>query len=103
MAISISVTVTCDGRRVSGCHWSYDLGANPAPAAVARKWREADELGWTIWREDGTELHLCPVCSGAWLAGADVLPPPVEATPPSETGVGGCKSPAAEALPRGTR
>ena len=81
MAISIAVTVTCDSRRVSGCHWSHDLGANPNPAAVAARWREADELGWTILREDGTERHLCPVCNGARLVGADVLPPPVEATP----------------------
>ena len=79
MSISISVTVTCDSRRVSGCHWSYDLGANPAVAAVAARWREADELGWTILRDDGAERHLCPVCNGAWLAGADVSPLPTEA------------------------
>ena len=79
MAISIAVTVTCDGRRVSGCQWSDDLGANPVRAAVAARWRQADALGWTIRREDETELHLCPVCNGAWLAGTDVSPLPAQA------------------------
>src|SRR5687768_15661955 len=78
MAISITVTVTCDSRRVSGCHRSVDLWADPAPAAVAAGWRQADELGWTILRDDVAELHLCPVCNGVRLVGADVLPPPAE-------------------------
>ena len=85
MTVSIAVTLHCDSRRVPGCHWSHDLGAHPAPAAIRARWREADELGWTILRDDGTERHLCPVCNGARLVGADVLPRPVEPAPVPRT------------------
>ena len=74
--MSVAVTLVCDSRRVPGCQWSYPLGTDPAPAAVAARWRHAGELGWTTLRRDGTAAHLCPVCNGARLAGANVLPPP---------------------------
>jgi hypothetical protein len=76
--VSIAVTLTCDSRRAPGCEWSYDLGADPAPAAVATKRRDADGLGWTAVRVNGAVGHLCPVCNGARLAGADVRPLPAE-------------------------
>ena len=78
MTISVAITLICVSRRGPGCEWSHPLGADPAPAAVAARWHQADELGWTILRLDGTEVHLCPVCNGARLAGADVLPLPAE-------------------------
>ncbi len=76
VTISVAVTLKCDSRRVPGCEWRYPLGASPAPAAVAAKWRHAAELGWTTLRDDGIEVHLCPACNGARLASADVLPLP---------------------------
>jgi hypothetical protein len=76
VTVSITVTLNCDSRRVSGCHWRYDLGADPAPAAVAAKRRHADELGWQAVRINGALAHLCPVCNAARLAGADVRPRP---------------------------
>ena len=44
MAVSIAVTLVCDSRRVAGCQWRYDLGANPVRAAVAARWRQAAEM-----------------------------------------------------------
>lgn len=76
MTISIAVTLICDSRRGSGCERRYDLGADPAPAAVAVKRRDADELGWTAVRVNGRVGHLCPSCTAARLAGADVRPRP---------------------------
>ena len=68
MTVSIAVTLVCDNRPAPGCEWSYNLGADPDPAAVAVTRRTAAELGWTTLRDDGTEVHLCPACNGARLA-----------------------------------
>ena len=78
VTISIAVTLHCDSRRVPGCEWSYPLGADPAPDAIAARRRDADELGWTAVHVNGAMGHLCPVCNGARLAGADVRPLPTE-------------------------
>jgi hypothetical protein len=63
-------------RRAPGCAWSYILGADPDPAPTAPKRRRAAEVGWTAVRSGGKLAHLCPVCNGARLAGADVRPRP---------------------------
>ena len=78
MTVSISVTLVCDNRPAPGCEWGYDLGADPDPAAVAPKRRQAAELGWQAVRVNGALAHLCPVCNGARLAGANVRPRPAE-------------------------
>jgi hypothetical protein len=108
MTISVAVTLICDSLRGPGCEWSYPLGANLAPAAVAARWRHAAELGWTILRDDGVELHLRPVCNGARPVGADVLPPPGEEALPRNIGEAAerdrrTRGPAAAASPPLTR
>jgi hypothetical protein len=79
MTIAVAVTLLCDNRRAPGCHWSFPLGADPAPAALAARVDQAAEVGWMTLQFGGTAAHLCPICNGARLAGADVSPPPAEA------------------------
>jgi hypothetical protein len=69
MTVSIAVTLHCDSRGVPGCHWSYDLG-------------------WQTVRSGGKVGHLCPVCNGARLAGADVRPRPTAQAAPVPTTIG---------------
>jgi hypothetical protein len=82
MTVKAQVFVTCDARRVPGCHGRYDVvttdldpaaqAARPRRAAAEQLWQRESVAGGP----PGALRDVCPECAGARLAGVDGPPLP---------------------------